>query len=252
MTFDGRPVRILANDKLSLAIRTVGGAMVQLLMKDYAEPLNPFEGLGHFVCVDGFGPVSKEEQAAGLPGHGEAHRVPWDVLSSDKQNGALTVEFAAALPIVHENFRRKITMVDGENVVYIDSELESLLGFDRPINWGEHATIGGPFLEQGKTVTDMYDDYFASKTVRIRIGTSFTRSREDRFSNLDQSSPENTSLYNSDGVLTFSTGAFAPGVTVDQATYKMWAVDGGIKWNGLAVNGQYFMSLHRHRRQADE
>ena len=21
----------------------------------------------------------------------------------------------------------------------------------------------------------------------------------------------------------------------------MWAIDGGIKWNGLAVNGQYFM-----------
>src|SRR6185369_13267858 len=49
------------------------------------------------------------------------------------------------------------------------------------------------------------------------------------------------SLYNSDGVLTFSTGAFAPGVTVDQATYKMWAVDAGVKWNGVAVNGQYYM-----------
>jgi hypothetical protein len=42
-------------------------------------------------------------------------------------------------------------------------------------------------------------------------------------------------------VLTFSTGAFAPGVTVDNATYKLWAIDGGIKWNGLAVNAQYFM-----------
>ncbi len=154
-TFDGRPVRILSNDKLSLAVRAIGGAMVQLVMKDEASQLNPFEGLGHFVCVDGFGPVSKEEEAAGLPGHGEAHRVPWDVVSSEKKNGALTVEFAATLPIVHENFRRKITLVDGENVVYIDSELESLLGFDRPINWGEHATLGGPFLEQGKTVTDM-------------------------------------------------------------------------------------------------
>ena len=40
-------------------------------------------------------------------------------------------------------------------MIYIDSELESLLGFDRPVNWGEHATIGGPFLEQGKTVTEM-------------------------------------------------------------------------------------------------
>ncbi len=98
----------------------------------------------------------------------------------------------------------------------------------------------GRYGEPGKSV-NMYDDYFARKKVRIRLGTSFTRSPEDRFSNLDVSSPENTALYNSDGVLTFSTGAFAPGVTVDKALYKMWAIDGGIKYNGLAVNGQYFM-----------
>ena len=30
-------------------------------------------------------------------------------------------------------------------------------------------------------------------------------------------------------------------MTVDKATYKMWAIDGGIKYNGLAINGQYFM-----------
>jgi hypothetical protein len=98
----------------------------------------------------------------------------------------------------------------------------------------------GDYGEPGKA-RNMYDDYFAAKKVRIRIGTALTRSREDRFSNLDQSSPENTSLYNSDGVLTFSTGAFAPGVTVNVATYRMWAVDGGVKWNGLAINGQYFV-----------
>jgi hypothetical protein len=97
----------------------------------------------------------------------------------------------------------------------------------------------GPYGEPGKS-RNMYDDYFASKKVRIRLGTSFTRSREDRFSNLDQSSPENTSLHNSDGVLTFATGAFAPGVTVDKATYRMWAIDGGLKWNGFALNGQYY------------
>ena len=97
----------------------------------------------------------------------------------------------------------------------------------------------GPYGQPGKS-RNMYDDYFSSGDVRVRLGTSYTRSREDRFSNLDQSSPENTSLYNSDGVLTFSTGAFAPGVTVENATYRMWAVDAGIKWHGLAVNGQYF------------
>ena len=50
-------------------------------------------------------------------------------------------------------------------------------------------------------------------------------------------------LFNSDGVLTFSTGAFAPGVTVDKALYKMWAIDGGLKYSGFALNGQYYMLI---------
>jgi hypothetical protein len=97
----------------------------------------------------------------------------------------------------------------------------------------------GQYSEPGKS-RQMYDDYFASKNARIRIGTSFTRSREDRFSDTEQSSPDNTSIYNSDGVLAFSTGAFAPGVTVQKATYRMWAIDGGLKKSGFSVNGQYF------------
>jgi hypothetical protein len=98
----------------------------------------------------------------------------------------------------------------------------------------------GSYSEPGKS-WQMYDDYFASKKTRIRIGTSFTRSREDRFSETDQSSPDNTSIYNSDGVLTFATGAFAPGVTVQKATYKMWAIDGGLKKSGFSINGQYYL-----------
>src|SRR5215207_2906100 len=98
----------------------------------------------------------------------------------------------------------------------------------------------GSYSEAGKS-RQMYDDYFASSKTRIRIGTSFTRSKEDRFSDTDQSSPDNTSIYNSDGVLAFSTGAFAPGVTVEEAMYKMWAIDGGLKKSGFSVNGQYFM-----------
>ena len=98
----------------------------------------------------------------------------------------------------------------------------------------------GAYSEPGKS-RQMYDDYFASPNTRIRIGTSFTRSREDRFSDTDQSSPDNTSIYNSDGVLAFATGAFAPGVTLQKATYRMWAIDGGLKKSGFSVNGQYFL-----------
>jgi hypothetical protein len=97
----------------------------------------------------------------------------------------------------------------------------------------------GAYSEAGKS-RNMYDDYFASSTPRVRFGTSFTRSREDRFTALDQSSPDNTSIYNSDGVLAFATGAFAPGVTVQEAKYKMWAIDGGLKKSGFSVNGQYY------------
>jgi hypothetical protein len=98
----------------------------------------------------------------------------------------------------------------------------------------------GAYSEPGKS-RQMYDDYFAHEKTRIRIGSSFTRSREDRFSEVDQSSPDNTSIYNSDGVLAFATGAFAPGVTLQQATYRMWAIDGGLKKRGFSVNGQYYM-----------
>jgi hypothetical protein len=126
---------------------------------------------------------------------------------------------------------------NGLNTLNISaSKIDTHLLFSGSVWWEPLGSYGGT----GKS-RNMYDDYFSSRKTRIRIGTAFTRSREDRYSNLDQSSPENTSLYNSDGVLTFSTGAFAPGVTVDMATYKMWTIDGGIKWNGLAVNGQYFM-----------
>jgi hypothetical protein len=97
----------------------------------------------------------------------------------------------------------------------------------------------GQYAAAGKA-RNAYDDFDQSQNTVIRVGTSFTRSREDRFSNLDQSNPENTSMHNSDGVLTFSTGAFAPGVTVDKATYRMWAIDGGVKRRGLAINGQYY------------
>jgi hypothetical protein len=116
------------------------------------------------------------------------------------------------------------------------SKIDTNLLYSGSVWWEPMGDFGPP----GKS-RNMYDDYFAEKKTRIRVGTAFTHSREDRFSNIDQSSPENTSMYNSDGVLTFSTGAFAPGVTVENATYEMWAVDGGLKWNGLAINGQYFV-----------
>jgi hypothetical protein len=112
------------------------------------------DSLGHFVCVDGFGPSSPEERKAGLEGHGEAHRLAWQKTGQGRQGTKQFLSYKVTLPIVQEVFTRRMELVDGEHVIYVDSELESLLGFDRPVNWAEHATIGAPFLAPGKTVVD--------------------------------------------------------------------------------------------------
>ncbi|MEZ5403653.1 MAG: hypothetical protein R2729_28490 [Bryobacteraceae bacterium] len=170
-TFEERPATIVENDKLELTVLNRGGAFASLVLKSDPAKMSPMwnpiqaarerneqrrfgDSVGHFVCVDGFGPTSKEEQAAGLQGHGEAHRQPWEQVSASKENGVTRVEWKATLPIVQEVFRRKVEIADGEQVVYVESELESLLGFDRPVNWAEHATIGSPFLTPEKTVVD--------------------------------------------------------------------------------------------------
>ena len=59
------------------------------------------------------------------------------------------------LPIVQERVERTFRMVDGEPVVYVQTQVESLLGFDRPMVWAEHATVGSPFLEPGVTLIEM-------------------------------------------------------------------------------------------------
>jgi hypothetical protein len=170
--YENHPALVVSNDKLDLTIYTDGGAFASLVLRDDPGQLNPLwnperlareagqeyrdrRSLGHFVCVDGFGPSSAEEQKAGLMMHGEAHYLPWELVSAAKQGNLTAAKFSVKLPIVQEVLTRTVTVAEGENVVYVESELESLLGFDRPVNWAEHATVSAPFLEPGVTVVDM-------------------------------------------------------------------------------------------------
>lgn len=169
--FETKPSTAFENDKLELIVFNKGGAFASLVLKDDAEKMNPMwnpaalarkaglperfgESFGHFVCVDGFGPTSRDEQKAGLQGHGEAHRQPFERMSAERAGKVQRIKWRATLPVVQEVFTRQLELVDGEQVVYVESELESLLGFDRPANWAEHGTIGYPFLEPEHTVVD--------------------------------------------------------------------------------------------------
>ena len=126
--------------------------------------------VGHFVCVDGFGSPSNEERAAGLAMHGEAYLQPWKLVSSEKQGATTTVKFSVDMPLLQESFTRELRMVDGESVIYVDSELENLVAFDRTANWGEHPFLFPPFLEPENTVVDMSGTRARTRTYPGRAG----------------------------------------------------------------------------------
>ena len=171
--YRGRPALVLDNGVLELTVLEIGGALVRLVLQDDPQRLNPLwdalradheagrpdrvSGItGHFTCLDGFGLVSEEERAAGLPvSHGEAHSLPWVTRSARKEGNATVVVQTVRLPRVEEVLTRTLKLVDGENVIYAHSLLENLLAFDRPVSWVEHATVGSPFLEPGVTVIDL-------------------------------------------------------------------------------------------------
>ncbi len=145
---------VLANDRLELTILSTGGTLGKLLLRD-GEPLSPLAAMGHFLALDGFGAPSEPERAAGMPFHGEASKLAMKVISTQSSGAVRSLVLQSTLPLAQETLTRNIEMVEGENVVYVTSDLESGVGVDRPIAWAEHATLGPPFLEKGKTVVDM-------------------------------------------------------------------------------------------------
>ena len=118
----------LDNGKVRLVVTNPGGSFASFSLSS-GNRLNPIwdparmsreaggrartnTSTGHFLCVDGFGPVSADEQRAGYPGHGEASRLPWEVLESTPAS----IGFRLRLPIVQEVLRRKVTLAPGEQI----------------------------------------------------------------------------------------------------------------------------------------
>jgi hypothetical protein len=145
---------LLANDKLEWVISPNGARLDRVIIKD-GPPLSPLAPLGHFLALDGFGAPSDQELAAGMPFHGEANHQVFRILSSEKSGSTQSVTMQTTLPLAQETLTRTAEIIDGENLVYVTSVLESLISVDRPVSWAEHATIGPPFMEKGKVVVDM-------------------------------------------------------------------------------------------------
>ncbi len=162
----------LSNGKLKLVVLEQGSSIARLSLQGDADNFSPLwnpiaaaraagkketfgSSLGHFLCLDGFGGVSTEEQNAGYPFHGEAYTQKWAVKLASDEGSHHVLVLAAHLPLAYENVQRTYRLNEGEQVVSVETQVTSLLAFDRPLQWAEHATIGPPFLKPGVTVVDL-------------------------------------------------------------------------------------------------
>jgi len=84
-----------------------------------------------------------------------------------------------------------------------------------------------------------YGDWEWHEELATRFGMSYTDSPEQSFRN-SSGSPDNTTLRLADSVNLFETGALAPGVTVENADYRVLAVDAGLKYKGIFLQAEYY------------
>ena len=85
-----------------------------------------------------------------------------------------------------------------------------------------------------------FGDFEHHEALGSRLAVHFTRSDENKESQPNNDTFENTQLRLSDGTVIFTPDLFGPGITITDARYRMVDVDGGFKYRGFALEGEYY------------
>jgi len=85
-----------------------------------------------------------------------------------------------------------------------------------------------------------FGDFEQSEDLITRFAAHYSHSTEDRQNQPGSEDPENSQIRLSDGTRLFMPGAFATDGRVNRARYRMAAVDAGLKYNGFALEGEYY------------
>ena len=109
--------------------------------------------MGHFLCLDRWGPPTEAEQARGMGFHGEAPRVWWEVAHSPvAKDGWVEAEMSAALPLAGLTVSRKIRLMESEAVFTATEAVTNTRHLGRIYNLVQHPSIGSPFLDESTIV----------------------------------------------------------------------------------------------------
>lgn len=192
-TFRGRRAVAIENDAIRVTVLEGGGHIAGIL--DKATDVNPlwtppwpsiepqeFDHIaqpgygsgpaesrllsalmGHNLCLDFFGGPSQEEEAAGLSAHGEGSISIYEI-----EQDATSLVMRARFPIAQLSVERQISLHG--RAVRVRERVENLTGFDRPLGWTQHVTLGPPFIERG--VTEFRVPATRSKTFESAFGSA--------------------------------------------------------------------------------
>ncbi len=109
---------------------------------------------GHFLCLDRWGAPSEAEAARGIPFHGEASQVMWQVVRPVMlQGGRLEGEMACSLPLASMAVSRTIVMEVASTAMIVTERITSTGRLGRLYNLVQHPTIAPPFLDD-TTIVD--------------------------------------------------------------------------------------------------
>ena len=85
-----------------------------------------------------------------------------------------------------------------------------------------------------------FGDYEEHLDLATMFGIHLSRSRETAQGQPDIDDFENSQIRLSDGTLLFSPDPFGTGGKIEEATYKMLALDAGLKYRGWSLEGEYY------------
>ena len=163
---NGRKSLVMETPAARLVVDLAGGSIGDFHLKADGADLNPLQwatpspgkteimGFGHFLCLDRWGPASQAESAKGMPYHGEAAHVEWNIArDTADRNGILEAEMTALLPKAGLSVRRILRMSTNAPVFAVREEVSNVNALGRIYNAVQHPTIGPPFLDE-TTVVD--------------------------------------------------------------------------------------------------
>ncbi|MBO0720440.1 MAG: hypothetical protein J2P41_06450 [Blastocatellia bacterium] len=120
----------------------------------------------------------------------------------------------------------------GVSAAQLDNGLNT---FSSALIWEPTGEFSQGFSGQG------WGDFEDHDKLATRVAFHFSRSDENKESQPNSEQFENTQLRLSDGSIIFTPDLFGKGITVEDATWKMTSIDGGLKYHGYSLEGEYYL-----------